>query len=86
METGGGLPIATLQNLRTEIVLMDARDVAFWFSISFRIATFWQQKTGKRAFSITHQSRVRPKALFPKRREFGEKVNSGERMRASSNN
>jgi hypothetical protein len=73
-----GLPIADLQNLRTEIVLTDARDVAFWFSLSFRIATFWQQRSGKRAFPVTHQTPVRPKALFPKRREYGEKINSGE--------
>lgn len=70
--------IAKLQNLRTEIVLKDARDVAFWFSISFRIATFWQQKPGKRAFPVTHLTRVRPRALIPKRREYGEKINSGE--------
>lgn len=72
------MPIANLQRVRTEIVLKDARDVAFWFSISLQIATFWQQKTGKREFPVTHQTRVRPKALFPKRREYGEKINSGE--------
>ena len=72
------MPIANLQNLRTEIVLTDAKDVAFWFSLSFRIAIFWQQSSGKRAFPVTHQTRVRPKALFPKRREYGEKINSGE--------
>ena len=71
------MPIANLQNLRTEIVLTDARDVAFWFSLSFRLATFWQ-RSGKRAFPVTHQTRAKPKALFPKRREYGEKINSGE--------
>ena len=70
--TPEGLPIANLQNLRTEIVLRDAKHVAFWFSFSFRVATFWQQKTGKRALPVTHQTRARPKALFPKRRELGE--------------
>jgi hypothetical protein len=38
----------------------------------------WQQKTGKLPFPIAHQTRVRPKALFPKRREYGEKINFGE--------
>ena len=67
-----------MENLRTEIVLKGANDVAFWFIFSFRSATFRQQKTGKRAFSETHLTRVRPKALFPKRREYGEKINFGE--------
>ncbi|MCA1607169.1 MAG: hypothetical protein LC775_17265 [Acidobacteria bacterium] len=73
-----GLPIAKLQNVRTEIVLKDARNVAFWFSLSIRIATLWQQKTSKRVFPATHLTRVKAKALFPKRREYGEKINSGE--------
>jgi hypothetical protein len=72
----GGFAIVTLQNLRTEIVLIDTRDVAFWFSITFRMS--WQPKTGKRVFPLTHQNRVRPSALFPKRREYGEKISFGE--------
>jgi len=67
-----------LQNLRTEIVLNDPKDVAFWFSISFRLGMIGQQKTGKRAFPMAHQTLVVPKALFPKTREHGEKINFGE--------
>jgi hypothetical protein len=62
-----------LKNLRTEIVLKDAGNVAFWFSFSFRLATFWQQRTGKRALPLTHQTLARQKALFPKWHEYGEK-------------
>jgi hypothetical protein len=67
-----------LKNLRTEIVLRDASDVVIWFSFSFRLAISRQHKTGKRAFPLTHQTGVSPKALFPKRREQGEKINLGE--------
>ncbi|MBA2703413.1 MAG: hypothetical protein H0U60_06140 [Blastocatellia bacterium] len=65
-------------NLRTEIVLKDANDVAFWFSFSSRLATFWQQKAGKRRLAVTHQTEARPKALFPKWREYGECTYSGK--------
>jgi hypothetical protein len=78
MEPAEGLPITSLQHLRTEIVLKDTRDVVFWFSISFRIATFGQGIAGKRAFQLTHQTRVRPAVFFPARPECGEKINSGE--------
>jgi len=76
-KTSGGFAITNLQNLRTEIVLKDKRDVVFWFSISFRIATF-RQGTGKRALPLTHQIRVRPDALFPEKRDYGEKISSAE--------
>ncbi|HCX30201.1 MAG TPA: hypothetical protein DHU55_10595 [Blastocatellia bacterium] len=72
------LPGAILQNLRTEIVLKDANDVAFWFSFSFRFATFWQSSLGKRPLPLTHQTRARSMALFPKRYEYGRKDFSGE--------
>jgi hypothetical protein len=74
----GGFANNQLKNLRTEIVLKDASDVVFWFSFSFRIAATWQHKTSKRAFSVTHQTRARPEALFPKRCARGEKINFGE--------
>jgi hypothetical protein len=61
-----------LQNLRTEIVLNDERDVAFWFSFSFSIARFSKRKPGKRSYFLTHQTQASLKALFPKRRECGE--------------
>jgi len=67
-----------LFNLRTEIVLKDANDVAFWFSLESYFATFWQDGTGKRELSQTHQTAARPKALFPKLHEYGERTNSGE--------
>ena len=76
LNPAGGFAITTLQNLRTEIVLIDTRDVAFWFSFSFRLSS--QPKTGKRVFPLTHQNRVRPSALFPNRREYGEKISFGE--------
>ena len=50
-------PIPILQNLRTEIVLKNAGDVAFWFSLSFRLPTCWQQRKGQRALASTHQTR-----------------------------
>jgi hypothetical protein len=71
--TGRRVCHSSLKNLRTEIVLKDARDVAFWFSFGFQLATIWQQKTGKRALPLTHQTLARPDALFPKRHEYGEK-------------
>lgn len=54
-------------------MLKDANNVAFWFIFSFQLATFWQQKTGKRPLSLTHQTPARPKVLFPKWHEYGEK-------------
>ena len=62
-----------MKNLRTEIVLKGAKDVAFWFSFSFQLATFWQQGTGKRANPLNHQTLARPKALFPEWHEDGTK-------------
>jgi hypothetical protein len=70
--------IDNLQNLRTEIVLNDAKDVAFWFSLSFRVVMFRQQKAGNRGFLIGHRTELGPKPLFPKGRECGERIKSGE--------
>jgi hypothetical protein len=67
-----------LLKLRTEIVLKDANDVAFWFSLSFDFATSRQQRTGKRILPATHQTRARPKALFPNGRSMMSRMNSGE--------
>jgi hypothetical protein len=67
-----------LLNLRTEIVLKDARNVAFWFSFGSRLAIFWKQRAGERTLSLTHQKEARPKALFPKWQEFDECNKSGE--------
>jgi hypothetical protein len=67
-----------LLNLRTEIVLKDASDVAFWFSFGSRLVTHWQQKMGERRFSVTHQTEARPKALFPEWREYGNCIDPGE--------
>ncbi|HBB88540.1 MAG TPA: hypothetical protein DC047_13090 [Blastocatellia bacterium] len=65
-------------NLRTEIVLKDAHDVAFWFSFGSRLVTFWQQRMGERRLAVTHQTEARPKALFPKWHEYGECTYSRE--------
>ena len=59
-------------------MLRDANDVAFWFSFSVRVAMFRQQKAGKRALSAVHQTRARPKVLFPIRHEYGKEIRSGE--------
>jgi hypothetical protein len=67
-----------LQHLRTEIILSDAGNVAFWFSFSFRIATFQARMTSKRGFPSGHQTRFRPKALFPKWPDCDEKIKSGD--------
>jgi len=75
---GGGLPITNLQHLRTEIILSDEGNVAFWFSFSFRIATFQVTRTSKRSFSSGHQTRFRPTAFFPKWPDCDEKIKSGE--------
>ena len=68
--------IAKVSNVRTEIVLSDGRDVAFWFSTAFRLMTF--NDAGKLVFPLIHQTLVRPKTLFPKRPEYGEKLKSVE--------
>ena len=47
----------------------------FGSALAFRFATFRQQKPGKQTLSVTHQTLAKPKALFPKRRECGEKDN-----------
>jgi hypothetical protein len=73
-----GLPISNLQNLRTEIVLNDARDVAFWFSLSFRVVTFRQQNAGNRDFQFGHPTELELKPLFPKIRACGEGIKSVE--------
>jgi hypothetical protein len=74
----GGFANNSLLNLRTEIVLKDASNVAFWFSFGSRLATLWQQSSGERRPSLTHQKEARPKALFPKWHEYGECSSSGE--------
>src|ERR1700682_1314366 len=76
-ETGRRVVSNSLLNLRTEIVLKDAGDVAFWFSFGSRLATSWQLRTGKRRVSLSHQTDARPKALFPKWHEYGECPYSG---------
>lgn len=68
-------------NLRTEIVLKDAADVAFWFSYSFGFATRWQPGPGKRPVGPSHQTRVRPKALFPVRVLSEKRIIPGEDAR-----
>ena len=73
-----------LQHLRTEIILNDTGNVAFWFSFSFRIAAFQARKTGKRAFSSSDQTRIRPEALFPKW-PGEEKIKSAEDDSGSRN-
>ena len=77
-ERSEGLPKANLRNLRTEIVLKDGNDVAFWFSYYFPIATLQQPKTGKRGPFAVHQTEVPPSTLFPKKRGFGEKISFGD--------
>ena len=64
--------IAALQNVRTEIVLKDGRDVAFWFSFVMRFAMVRQQRNGKRSSAVAHQTRTSAIALFPKPRANGE--------------
>jgi hypothetical protein len=66
----------SLQNLRTEIVLCDANDVAFWVIFSIKFATFWQSELGKHRLSTTHQM-AKPKALFPVRVSTVSKIFSG---------
>jgi hypothetical protein len=72
------LPKAILQKLRTEIVLKNAKNVAFWFSFSFSFSTFWHDKAGKRALPLAHQTRARPKALFPNGVSTVTGINSGD--------
>lgn len=69
---------ANLRNLRTEIVLKDVNDVAFWFSFCFPVAPFQQRETGKRTIPVAHQTQTRQISLFPKRRGFGERIKFGE--------
>jgi hypothetical protein len=66
-----------LDNLRTEIVLKDADDVAFWFSFIFPVAMF-REKSGKPDFSVTHQTLVKLNDLFPKKPKYGERLKFGE--------
>lgn len=73
-----GSAIANLQNLRTEIILCDADNVAFWFSFSIRIATLKEQEIGKLGLPSSQQTQIRLKALFPKWPDFDEKIKSGE--------
>lgn len=70
-------------NLRTEIVLNDARDVAFWFSYSFRFVTSWQHtldRRGKRLVRQSHQTRATP-SLFPVRVLTEKRIIPGEDAR-----
>ena len=64
--------IAELQKVRTEIVLKDGRDVAFWFSFVVRFVMVRQQKHGKPSSQAAHQTRTNAVALFPKQRAYGE--------------
>jgi hypothetical protein len=66
-----------LQHLRTEIILSDAGNVAFWFSFSFRIAMIQGRQRGKRDFPTGHQTRISQVALFPKWPD-NEKIKSAE--------
>ena len=68
-EVTEGMPIATLQNLRTEIVLSDEARVGIWFSFGFRLEKFQQDNRGKRSATAIHQMRVELITLFPKHRE-----------------
>ena len=70
--------IAEFQNVRTEIVLKDGRDVAFWFSFVVRFAMVRQQKNGKRRPQAVHQTRTSAVTLFPKQRAKGEKIEFSE--------
>jgi hypothetical protein len=70
--------IAELQNVRTEIVLKDGRDVAFWFSFVMRFAMVRQHTNGKRGSQAVHQTRTSAVALFPKQRAKGEKIEFSE--------
>jgi hypothetical protein len=74
----GGFARNSLLNLRTEIVLKDANDVAFWFSLGSRLVTHWQQKMGERRFAVPHQTEAKPKALFPEWPEYGKYMDPGE--------
>jgi hypothetical protein len=67
-----GLPIAELRNVRTEIVLKDERDVAFWFSFVVRLVTTAPAKKGKLKTALAHQMRVSPNQLFPRLRRYDE--------------
>ena len=71
----GGFAKDNLRNLRTEIVLKDVNDVAFWFSFCFPVAPF---QVGKRTIPVAHQTQVWRQTLFPKRRGIGEKIRFGE--------
>jgi hypothetical protein len=66
--------IAELQNVRTEIVLKDGRDVAFWFSFIVRFAIVRQQRNGKRSPQVVHQTRTSTIKLFPKQRANRENI------------
>jgi hypothetical protein len=66
-----------LNSIRTEIVLKDAADVAFWFSFSFRFVTFWQPNEGKDQSESAHRKRVGPNALVPLRLKPTRKAGPG---------
>ena len=70
--------IAELQNVRTEIVLKDGRDVAFWFSLVMRFAMVRQQRASKRVSQPVHQTRTSAFALFPKQRAKGGTIEFSE--------
>jgi hypothetical protein len=80
LQCGGteGLPIAELRNVRTEIVLKDGRDVAFWFSFIIRSVAIQRSKKGKLKAAVAHQMRVSPNQLFPRLRSFDETIDLGE--------
>ncbi len=70
-----------MNKLRTEIVLIDSADVAFWFSLSFRFAIYWQTGPGKREADQFHRTQAKPKALFPVRVRTEKRIIPGEDAR-----
>src|ERR1044072_3635623 len=70
----GGFAIAELRKLRTEIVLKDERDVAFWFSFIIRSVTTKPLRKGKVTTAVAHQMRVSPNQLFPRLRGYDETI------------
>lgn len=70
----GGFAIVKLRNVRTEIVLKDERDVAFWFSLIVRSVTAAPSGKGKLKAAVAHQMRASPNQLFPRLRKFDETI------------
>ena len=68
----GGFVLTALENLRTEIVLKDARDVAFWFSLNIQVQIFRKRETGQIKPPAVYYARARLNPLFPKRHDYGK--------------